>query len=252
MPQTRATTADEPAPQPHVRPRSDRESEARAAARSLATVLLVGIACGVVVVGVLSRLAMGLLAALNPEAAGVLSDDGFVIGQVTLSGSLQLAAAGAQFGALGAFFYLALRGLMVGPAWFRLLSMSVGPGVVVGAILVHTSGVDFTVLEPLWLTIGLFVLLPVVFCAALHVLAERALAAGGVRSKPLLVLGLLPAVVLFPLTLVLALGWLGVREVRAGGERTVTWSAWALRAALAGLFVVAVLDLVADGRTLAA
>ena len=111
---------------------------------------------------------MLLLASMNPAAAGVLSDDGFVMGQFTLSGSAQLAGTGAQIGAIAAFVYVAVRGLMIGPAWFRLLSISVGPGIVVGSMLVHTSGVDFNILKPLWLTIGSFVLLPVVFCAALH------------------------------------------------------------------------------------
>jgi hypothetical protein len=76
-------------------------AEAKAAARRWATVLLIGVACGVVVTGVLSRLVMVLLAELNPEAAGVRSDDGFIMGQITLSGSTQLALAGAQLGVVG-------------------------------------------------------------------------------------------------------------------------------------------------------
>ncbi|MGH3334864.1 MAG: hypothetical protein ACRDOZ_03520 [Nocardioides sp.] len=43
---------------------------------------------GALAVGVLGRLAMLLLAQLNPLATGVTSDDGFEIGQFTLSGSL--------------------------------------------------------------------------------------------------------------------------------------------------------------------
>lgn len=244
MSQARAT-ADRATPAPH-----DWEGQVRAAARVWATVLLVGVACGVVVTGVLGRSVMLLIASTNPVATGLRSDDGFVMGQVTLSGSAQLAASGAQLGALGAFAYVALRGLMIGPGWFRLTSISVGPGVVVGALIVHTTGVDFTLLQPSWLTIGSFVLLPVVFCAALHLVAERALARGGVRSKPLLALGLLGTVVLFPLTLVLGVGWWGLRELRGeGGGSTGTW-AWVLRAALAVVFVLAVVDLVSDARTL--
>ena len=228
------------------------KAEVRAAARVWATVLLVGVACGVVVVGVLGRLVMLLLASMNPAAAGVRSDDGFIMGQVTLSGSLQLAGSGAQFGAIGAFVYLAVRGLMIGPSWFRLLSISVGPGVVVGSVLVHTSGVDFTVLEPPWLTIGSFVLLPVLYCAALHLLAERALAGGGVRSTPVLVLGLLLAVAVFPLTLVLGLGWWVARRFGAEGGRSTQVGAWALRAALGLVFALSVADLVSDAMTLSA
>jgi hypothetical protein len=195
---------------------------------------------------------MLLLASMNPTAAGVRSDDGFIMGQVTLSGSLQLAGSGAQLGAVGAFVYLAVRGLMIGPSWFRLLSISVGPGVVVGSLLVHTSGVDFTLLQPLWLTIGSFVLLPVLYCAALHLLAERALAGVGWRSTPVLVLGLLLAVAVFPLTLVLGLGWWVARRFRAEGGRSTQVGAWALRAALGLVFVLSVADLVSDAMNLSA
>ena len=230
----------------------DWRGDVKAATRVWAAVLLVGVVCGVVVVGVMSRLVMLLLASMNPAAAGLRSDDGFVMGQFTLSGSAQLAGAGAQMGAVAAFVYIAVRGLMIGPPWFRLLSISVGPGVVVGSMLVHTSGVDFTILEPLWLTIGSFVLLPVVFCAALHLFAERALCGGGVRSKPLLVLGLLLAVATFPLTLTLGIGWWVTRQLRPR-EAHSTWGwAWTLRAVLALVFVLAVAKLVSDARTLSA
>jgi hypothetical protein len=225
-------------------------AEAKAAPRRWATVLLIGVACGVVVTGVLSRLVMFLLAELNPEAAGVRSDDGFIMGQITLSGSTQLALAGAQLGAVGAFLYMALRGLMIGPPWFRLLSISVGPGVVVGAMLVHTTGIDFHLLHPLWLTIGSFVLLPVVFCAAMHLMAERALRQGGVRSMPLQVLGVTLSIVALPLTLVLGIGWLVARALRSDDTLSTTVAAWFVRAVLALVFVVSVIDLVSDARTL--
>ncbi|MEO5711341.1 MAG: hypothetical protein ABIQ59_16150 [Nocardioidaceae bacterium] len=200
----------------------------------------------------MSRLVMLLLASMNPAAAGVRSDDGFVMGQFTLSGSAQLAGAGAQIGAIAAFVYVAVRGLMIGPPWFRLLSISVGPGVTVGSMLVHTSGVDFNILEPLWLTIGSFVLLPVVFCVVLHLLAEKALRGGGVRSKPLLVLCLPLAVATFPLTLTLGIGWLVTRQLRLQERHSTKGWAWTLRVVLALVFVLAVVNLVSDARTLSA
>jgi hypothetical protein len=118
-----------------------------AGARTLGTITAVGVVCGWLVVGVLSRLAMLLLAVLNPAATGVTSDDGFVMGQFTLSGSLNLLLlVGTGFGVLGAGLYAVLRGLRVGPEWFRLLSVSVGGGVVVGSQVVHADGVDFRLL----------------------------------------------------------------------------------------------------------
>jgi hypothetical protein len=215
------------------------------AAEVLAKVTLVGALSGVLAVGVLARFAMALLAFLNAHAAGVTSDDGFTIGQFTLYGSLQLAASGLQFGIIGAFFYLALRGLMVGPDWFRLLSISLGPAVVIGAIVVHTEGVDFRVLDPVWLAAGLFVLVPGAYCAMLHVFSERVLRPGRDLPRTLLVLGLLPWVLLLPLTLLLLGGFLAARLVRGASG-----AAWLARGVLAALFVFSVVDLAGDIETL--
>ena len=234
--------------------RDDVRTDLVAAARTLATVTLVGAVCGAFVVGVLGRLAMLLLAVLNPEATGVRSDDGFPIGQFTLSGSLQLAFAGVQLGITGAFFYVVFRGLMVGPPWFRSLSISLGPALVIGAFIVHTDGVDFTFLEPPWLAALLFVAIPGVYVALLHLIAERLLASGWALPTPLLVLGLAPWVLLFPLTLVLLAGFLALRGFRRTGRgRSLlasAWPGWVVRAALAALVVWAVADLVRDVSTL--
>lgn len=211
------------------------------AAQLLARVTLVGALSGVLAVGVLARLVMALLAFLNADAAGVTSDDGFTIGQFTLYGSLQLAASGLQLGVIGVFFYLALRWLMIGPEWFRLLSISLGPAVVIGAIIVHTDGVDFRVLDPAWLAAVLFVLVPGAYCAMLHVFSERALRSDRDLPGPLLFLGLLPWVPLLPLTLLLLGGFLAARRVRGGSG-----AAWLARGVLAALFVFCVVDLARD------
>jgi hypothetical protein len=231
-------------------PTLDWRAAARQSARRLATITVVGAVAGVFVVGVLSRLAMMLLAVLNPGATGVTSDDGFTMGQFTLSGSAQLALAGLQFGVTGAFCYVVVRGLLVGPAWFRLVSVSLGPAVVIGAIVVHTDGVDFPLLEPSWLAVALFVAVPWAYVALLHVFAERALRRGGYSSTPALVLGLAPWVLLLPLGLILVGGWLALRALRrtGPGHRLLTspWPAWVLRVGLAALFVMALLDLRSD------
>lgn len=189
-----------------VSPMRDLRAQMFAAARLLAMATLIGALSGLVVVGVLARLAMRLLAVMNTQAAGVTSDDGFTMGQFTLEGSLQLALAGVQLGVVGAGLYVAVRGLMIGPTWFRLLSISVGPAVVVGAILVHTDGVDFTLLDPPGLSIAMFVALPGLYVAMLHLLFERVVRSGRQPPLPMLVLGLLPWLPLLPLTLLLAVG----------------------------------------------
>ena len=184
--------------------------------RVAVTVLAVGLVTGWVSVGVLGRVAMFAIARANAAAAGLTSDDGFEIGTFTLDGSLNLLVVGGTFfGVLSAVSYLLLRSLMVGPGWFRLLSVSVGAGTVVGAMLVHTEGVDFTALQPVWLTVGLFVLLPIVHVAVLSFTAERLLA-----------------------------------HQQVGRWAPPSLVAWPARAALAVLFAVAVLDLANDVSTL--
>ena len=92
-------------------------------------------------------------------------------------GSLQLAGAGVQFGLVGALGYALLRGLMVGPPWFRLASISLGPGDR-GRRRAdrHRRGSTSRLLEPLWLAVGLFIALPTVYVALVSVGSERLLA----------------------------------------------------------------------------
>ena len=228
--------------------------DALRAARVLGTVSAVGVLCGWFVAGVLSRLAMLLLVALNPVADGLTSDDGFEMGTFTLSGSANLMfLVGTGFGLLGAAAYVTLRGLRIGPAWFRLLSVSLGGGVVVGSQVVHVDDVDFTLLDPVWLTVGFFVAVPTTYVALLSVASERLLARDRPVSRVVWVPGLLAWVVAFPLlpfVAVLALGFVTLRALRteAFGRRLLAspWPPWLLRAALAVVFALAVLDLVRD------
>lgn len=228
--------------------------DALRAARVLGTVSAVGVLCGWFVAGVLSRLAMLLLVVLNPVADGLTSDDGFEMGTFTLSGSANLVfLVGTGFGLLGAGTYVALRGLMIGPAWFRLLSVSLGGGVVVGSQIVHVDGVDFTLLDPVWLTVGLFVAVPTAYVALLSVVSERLLARDRPVSRTVWVPGLLGWVVAFPLlpfVAVLTLGVVTLRTLRADarGRRLLAspWPPWLLRGALGVVFALAVLDLVRD------
>lgn len=229
---------------------------AELASRRLAAITAAGAVLGVLVGGVGGRLSMLLLAELNPGAAGVRSDDGFTIGEFTISGTAQLLGAGWQFGLLGAFAYALLRGLTIGPAWFRVMSVSLGPGVVVGALIVHTDGVDFTLLRPAPLTVGLFVTIPVVYAAVLAMLAEHWLAADGwsVRIGRKKVLAtLLLWIPLLPLLPALAGLWL-VAEWLRRMPTLPSWLrpmlSWIARAALGVVFLLAVVDLVSDLRFL--
>ena len=132
----------------------------------LRVLVVAGIPVGVVVVGVGSRLAMLLLRLTSPEQVrGVESDDGFRIGQVTLAGTYNLLMLGAAVGIIGAAAYRTVAPWLIGRAWFRRVTTAAASGAVVGSMLIHADGVDFTVLKPTWLAIGLFVALPAAFGA---------------------------------------------------------------------------------------
>lgn len=227
------------------------------AARRLAAITAAGALLGLLVGGVGGRLAMLVLARLNPRATGVTSDDGFSIGQFTLAGSLNLLLVGTLLGVLGAALYAVLRPLMIGPRWFRVLSISAGPAVVVGEQLVHVDGVDFTLLEPAWLAIVMFMLIPGVYAALLTGLADKWSAPGGFFARAPLPLALAPLLAFGPLAPVLVLmaaGWFVVELVRrrfGGAVPGATALGWSGRAALTVVFVVALVQLVREIRVLA-
>ena len=221
--------------------------------RRLGVATLAGALLGLVVGGIGGRLAMLLLAVRNPDATGRTSDDGFTMGQFTLSGTANLLVVATVIGVLGGGIYLALRELMIGPRWFRLCSISIGPAVVVGALVVHPDGVDFTVLGPLWLAVSLFVLVPAVYAVLLSVVADRWLAGWSQPSWPqrvLLTAALLLWIPLAPVLALGALGWLVAELVRRSAGEDALGSnprlAWVARSALALLFLAALADLARD------
>ena len=228
--------------------------ELGAALSRLARITVLGVLLGALVGGVLGRLVMLLLARLNDAATGRISDDGFEMGRFTLSGSANLVLVSAGLGLVGAGFYFVLRGLMIGPRWFRLLSVSVGAAAVTATQIVHTDGVDFTLLEPAWLAIGLFVALPAVYVAWLSAWSEAVIDGDRLTARRWTVLGLLLWVPFAPVLVVLALG----RAAAAAARRTPTGRAvvdaplwpWVARGALTVLFLVAVADLASDWQTL--
>lgn len=129
--------------------------------------ILAGAVVGLLVGGVGGRLAMLVLRLTSPDLQGILTDDGFEIGQFTLGGTVGLLAVGAAIGMLGAIAYRLVAPWLVGPAWFRRVTTALGAGVVVGSMLVHADGVDFNLLKPAWLAILLFVAIPALFGAVI-------------------------------------------------------------------------------------
>ncbi|HEY3528369.1 MAG TPA: hypothetical protein VGK78_04415 [Nocardioides sp.] len=126
------------------------------------TCAVTGLGLGLLVGGVVGRVAMFLLARSSPEAHGIPTDDGFAMGRFTVGGTLQLMATAAVLGLIGAGVYASVRWLhFPGPA-VRVVTTAICAGVGVGALLVHRDGVDFTLLDAP-LAIALFVAIPALY-----------------------------------------------------------------------------------------
>ena len=183
------------------RPRSWRSVYAEGAA-FVGWGMLAGLVCGALIGGVGGRLAMLLLRLTSDDAVrGVESDDGFTIGAVT-GATVFLVATTTFLGALGGLLYLVVRPWLP-PRWrpvlFGLLGATVG-----GTLFIQPGGVDFTLLDPRWLAVALFVALPAAYGVALSLLAERLLRpVGGPRGRWRWLAGL-------PVVLLLATGPVGM------------------------------------------
>lgn len=164
--------------------------------------IVAGIPTGVLVAGGGSRVAMLLLRLTSPDSVvGVTSDDGFEIGRFTLGGTYNLLMLGAVVGMIGAATYRAVAHWLLGPGWFRRLTVAAGSGAVVGSMLVHADGVDFRLLQPTWFAVGLFVALPALFGAVITVAVDRV---SVVAASPGWRRWIVPTVLVaaFPLTIV--------------------------------------------------
>ena len=181
--------------------------------------IVAGIPTGVLVAGVGSRLAMLVLRMTSPdEVIGVTSDDGFEIGRFTLGGTYNLLVLGASIGVIGAAAYRAVQPWLLGPTWFRRLTVAAGSGAVVGSMLIHADGIDFRFLKPTWLAVGLFVALPALFGAVIGVVVDRISAnvtQQGWRRwvvPTVLVAAFPPAIVMVAIASVVLAVWVPVRQ----------------------------------------
>ncbi|GAA0716024.1 hypothetical protein GCM10010199_17300 [Dactylosporangium roseum] len=142
--------------------------------RRLGVAALAGGVAGLVAGGIGGRLFMLALARLNhPRATGVLSDDGFVIGQFTLAGTINLLLVCTVLGVIGGLVWVAIRGLRFGPPWWRRVSVPLGATLVIGAMMVHSDGVDFTLLDPPLVAVALSLSVPLLATLLVTWLGDR-------------------------------------------------------------------------------
>jgi hypothetical protein len=221
----------------------------------LRVLVVAGVTVGVLVVGVGSRLAMMLLRLTSPDRVrGVTSDDGFEIGQVTLAGTYNLLLLGAAFGVIGAAAYRAVHPWLIGPHWFQRLTIGLAAAAVVGSMLIHADGIDFTLLQPTWLAISLFVALPAVFAVAIGAAVDRVAAPGSWTAKgrrrwilPILLIVPFPGV-LIPVvlaTIVLTI-WVPIQRVLFAGDRPPVAVGLLVRGAWLSVAVLGLLALLSD------
>ena len=208
-----------------------------------------GAVVGLVVGGILGRVAMFVLrVTTGSSVTGVTSDDGFVIGQVTLAGTLNLMLAYSLAGlALGLVYAVARRFL---PRRGRVAAWTAVCAAVGGAIFVHADGVDYVLLDPLWLAVAFFVALPALAGLGVAVVVERLEASGGLARWQVAAAGI-GAVVLFaiPAAVAVALLALGrVPVIRGLADRPIVRTLAML--VVAAVVVVAGADLIAESRVI--
>lgn len=180
----------------------------RGALRHAAIGVAAGAVTGFVVGGVLGRLAMLVLRLTSGEqVTGVLTDDGFEVGRVTLSGSLNLAAGYTVAGALLGLIYALARRFL--PRRGRIAAWSAVTAALGGAAFVHEDGLDYVVLDPLWLAVAFFVALPALAGLGVAWLVERVEARGAAFGRGHAVGGVASLLLVAPalvVALLLALG----------------------------------------------
>jgi hypothetical protein len=226
--------------------------------RQLAAAGSAAVLAGVLVAGFGGRLAMSLLAARNPQATGLTTDDGFTIGQVTFGGTVALLLATCQLALVAAVIYLVVRPLLVGPPWLRAATAAVGGGLTMGALLVNPNTLDFTALDPPLLPVVLFVAIPVVHLAAFAALAEHWMSDGSwfmrgpqSRVRATLAVWLVAGIALLLVLPMIAIWAWALRVVHARPPKPSTAAVltWVGRATLVAIFLGGVADLSGDIST---
>lgn len=228
---------------------------------SLRVITVAGIWAGVILVGVGSRLAMFVLRLTSPESViGVTSDDGFVIGRVTPSGTYNLLVLGAGVGIIGAATYLMVSPWLIGPPWFQRVTTGSASAAVVGSMLLHADGVDFTLLGPTWLAIGLFIALPGMFGLFIGSFVDGVARPGSWTAKgmwrwllPVVGLACFPgAVPVFGVTAVVLAVWIGLRSTDPVQRvRSTTGYGLVVRAVWLSIAVAGLVAVIGDVRAIA-
>jgi hypothetical protein len=130
-----------------------------------------GALAGLLVGGVVGRLAMLLVRLTSPDAViGRTSDDGFEIGRFSSDTLFLLAVTAVLGGIIGVAYVVAACTV---PVRWRILVWTIVGATVGGSIILHADGIDFSLLEPRALSVALFIAIPAGGAALTAVLVER-------------------------------------------------------------------------------
>jgi hypothetical protein len=163
---------------------------------------LAGAVAGLLWGGIGGRIAMRLvLLTSDPGVAGLQSDDDFTIGVIS-SSTVFLLMATTLIGAILGPAAAVLRSALRTGTRTAAIGFGIAAGAFVGGLIVHADGIDFRLLDPLALTVGLFVILPAAAAMTGVVLVDRFLRPSSLLShlprrlvQGVAVLGAIPLVV---------------------------------------------------------
>jgi hypothetical protein len=145
---------------------------------------LAGALAGIVWGGFGGRVAMRVVfLTSSANVKGLTSDDGFEIGTISAA-TIFLLFFTAIVGGIAGFLYGVLRMVTFGATWLVAVGVGIASAAGAGALIVHTNGVDFRFLDPLWLAVGLFVAIPAAWGVTVVYLGDWLMAPGRVFPSP--------------------------------------------------------------------
>jgi hypothetical protein len=144
-----------------------------ATALSVAVSVGAGAVLGVLWGGLGGRIAMRVMFLTSDERLrGLTSDDGFEIGVISTA-SIFLVMLCGFLGLYAGVLVGLVRMITAGPPAVVGAAVTIATGLAAGAAIVHVDGVDFRFLEPLWLAVALFTLLPAAWAASVMFAAHK-------------------------------------------------------------------------------
>ena len=136
--------------------------------------ILGGIAAGFLVGGIAGRLIMRILAMVNEEKAGVMTENGNITGEITASGTLGLIIfVGLISGVIGGLVFVMIRRWLPGGGLLKGVVFGLILLCFFGSILFDPDNIDFALFGPRQLSVGLFALLFPLYGVVASLFVER-------------------------------------------------------------------------------